>query len=827
MLCLLLVQTGAQGFGILPGKSLSHLEITERAILKTVLRLCRTLAQNAGTAFTSPPEPLSAQSVAVACGAPKSSKSFSEAINLIILRNVRVDLRHALNPNFHFDDEKFVGGKKIITAGLEAVKASTNQGNFEAARENLGETLHPLQDFYSHSNWPELGFTSPNSNLIKPGASIGIIAAINRTTCRNCDGDNCTNNILEDIIQEKILTSGYFSVVPITSTKPKGKCSHGGAVDQTSTIEPTGGINKDTFESSHGYLHMDAANLAIAASIELLEDIQKAVGSKNFLQLMGISKGSSEALCFVIDTTESMGDDIEAVKNVTSFIIDSRVGTENEPSVYILVPFNDPDFGPLIRTTAPNLFRNIINQLSANGGGDFGEMSLSGLQLALTSAPRSTEIFLFTDAPAKDKELKNTVIALIERTKTVVNFLISGPVALSSRRRRNAQNLPAVISASDAQLYRDLAQASGGKAIEVTKSEISAATSIITESSSSPLVTLLQAARPGQADNFTFLVDESVRNLTIYITGRSLTFTLISPSGVSQQSTDNTGSLIMSSQSVGNFQSLELDTQVGQWEVRMMSANPYTLKVIGQSPIDFLFDFVVPSQGPFGGFDVLDTRPKAGVNGTLLMSVTGSESATVTDVTLVKSSGSGEIQGVVNSGQEGNFLVWVEMIPSEEFTVRMKGNDTSGATGVPLVIFQRQSPTSFRASNVTITADSVSILELGKQFSVPFSVMTSGTGGNFSIRATNDRRFQSTSPSTLLVETGGSANGTVTLTAPQNIPSGSDVTLIIEAEAPGAADFNYVVLRLSVIDPDSSTSSKAIQSSLLCLSVVIFRFILQ
>ncbi|KAF7650080.1 hypothetical protein LDENG_00131830 [Lucifuga dentata] len=509
-LYLLLLQTGALGFGILPGKSLSHLEITENAILNTVLKVCRTLAQNEGTVFTSPPEPLNTAAVAAACGAPKSSKSFREAINFITLRNVRVDIRFALNPNFHFDDEMFVGGKKIITDGLDAVKASAKQGNIETAREKLGEILHPLQDFYSHSDWVELGSKSPNSNLIKSGVSIGNIADPSRVTCRSCVDDNCTNNILEDIIQQKILTSGYFDLALFSATKPTGKCSHGGGVDRTSVIEPTGGINKDTFDASHGYLHMAAANMAIAASSELLEDIQKAVGDREFLRILGISKGSNKALCFVIDTTESMSDDIEAVKNVTAFIIDSKVGTDDEPSVYILVPFNDPDSGPMIRTTNPKIFRDIINQLSARGGGDFGEMSLSGLQLALTAAPRSSEIFLFTDAPAKDKDLKSTVIALIERTKTVVNFL----------------------SASDAQLYRELAQDSGGKAIEVTKSEISAATSIITESAISSLVTLLQIARmPGRADNFTFLVDESVRNLTIYITGRSLTFTLISPSG--------------------------------------------------------------------------------------------------------------------------------------------------------------------------------------------------------------------------------------------------------------------------------------------------------
>lgn len=63
-----------------------------------------------------------------------------------------------------------------------------------------------------------------------------------------------------------------------------GKCSHGGAVDQTSTIEPKGGINKDSFDASHGHLHTTAANMAIAATSELLQNIREDAGDRPFLQ---------------------------------------------------------------------------------------------------------------------------------------------------------------------------------------------------------------------------------------------------------------------------------------------------------------------------------------------------------------------------------------------------------------------------------------------------------------------------------------------------------------------------------------------------------------
>lgn len=66
-----------------------------------------------------------------------------------------------------------------------------------------------------------------------------------------------------------------------------------------------------------------------------------------------------------------------------------------------------------------------------------------------------------------------------------VNFMITSSNVVNSRRRRET---PKKISASDAQVYRDLAQASGGLAIEVTKSELPLATSIIQESTTSSLV---------------------------------------------------------------------------------------------------------------------------------------------------------------------------------------------------------------------------------------------------------------------------------------------------------------------------------------------------
>lgn len=91
-----------------------------------------------------------------------------------------------------------------------------------------------------------------------------------------------------------------------------------------------------------------------------------------------------------------------------------------------------------------------------------------------------------------------------------------------------------------------------------------------------------------------------------------------------------------------------------------------------------------------------------GVNSSLLVSLTGSDTATLTEVALVELSGSAEVRGVVETQSSGNFLVHINMIPSVEFVVRVKGQNVSG-TSTASEVFQRQFSTGFRSSNLTIT----------------------------------------------------------------------------------------------------------------------------
>ncbi|XP_056443290.1 von Willebrand factor A domain-containing protein 7-like [Gadus chalcogrammus] len=763
----------------------THASITKTALLQKLKETCQAVADSFGYEFN--PTGPSAEELVRACLGPTatgevSAAKFPAALREVCIENALVDLDFVDSAPHHFNSEAFLEGRGLITEGVVSIKA--NIQNHQASRKMLGRVLHTLQDFYSHSNWVELGNTEPFANLIQPNLPIENIAAKDTATCSDCASGNCPNTILANILQENKLTSGYMGIS--SSKKPKGKCSHGGAGDLTSAAVPRGGISKDECRPGNEALHDAAVTAATSASLQLLEDIRGAAGDRDFLRLMGIDR--SLVLCFVIDTTGSMSDDIAAAKDKVYNIIDSTKGTQDEPSEYILVPFNDPDFGPLTRTTDPKVMKNEISKLTATGGGDEPEMCYSGLQMALTAAPAFSHIFVFTDATAKDIELKDTISALISSTKSTVVFFIT---TTGGRKQRSV-----TASFND---YTDLALASGGQAIHVTKRNLPEATGIILDTSTSALVTVLQRSRSSGSETFTFLLDESMRNITLYITGSQMTFTISNPAGVSQSNTQLSGGL-GTIQSVGNLWRIRLDDdkQTGTWKIQMASALPYTLKVTGQNTITFIYDYVHAFKGPHPGYAPITGRPQAGRPVMLLLSVMGRKgpaSVTVGEVGLIPVSRAGPVsKGSTTDMGNGDILVTVDAVPQGEFVVILTGTDSVSGSQ-----FQRQSTTQMSVSKVIVTAVVDSSVEPGQMLSIPFSVMTEGSGGPCSINARNDREFPMTFPMNVPLTTGQYANGTLTITPPKDTPSGTDVTLTIMAKTSASADSNYAVLRLSVV----------------------------
>ncbi|XP_072326168.1 von Willebrand factor A domain-containing protein 7-like [Scyliorhinus torazame] len=738
-----------------------------------------------------------------------SPSLFNQVLDELALHNAAVDVLYVLSSKRHFDSETLLEGKEQILELLQSVIRGIQQENLQTARKNMGRLLHTLQDFYSHSNWIELGFAEPNSNIIIPDRDIGLRAGKDERTCSNCGTDVCHGNIPESIKFRKVLTTGYFNILPLG--KPEGKCSHGGKLDGTRHSDAEGGINKDTVSSPHGYLHSEAARVAILATEEAFGHIREAVGDKHFLRFLNAD--SPSALSFVIDTTRSMAAEIKAVKEIASSIIDSRQGTLQEPNFYVLVPFNDPDFGPAFKTTNSDKFKRKLSSLIARGGGGGTEMSLSGIQLALTNSAPSSLIYVFTDASAHDGFLENTIRALVQETNSQVYFLLT-----TQDTKRNGGLLERLLTETVAgfRLYRRIAISSGGLAISLSKQHLFDVTSIIEESTTSMLVTVLQiSSRQSHLENpLNCSLDQTIKNITIYITDNPQTITLTNPKGISQSIVDGAGNLA-NTKTFGNLKVIRLHSTIdpGVWKLKFTTDSDYSVKITGQSLIDFSYRFIEPSDGPHPDFSSISGQPISGRNATLMISVTGLSvfhNSLISHVLLLDVNGEilqvGKVLNLTESTQ--TLLVDIEMVPRASFFLLVRGEDGMGN------VFQRQSSTLISTSLATLTVQDKEIIQSGQDFNLTFTLKSEAPSSTYNLVVRDDQNFaKGISPSSVPLQEGESVKGVAFFSIPDHAPDGTTMTIIIEASSKETSDFNYGLLRLTVTNFGTQRWSK---SSIYC-----------
>lgn len=126
------------------------------------------------------------------------TQSMKDAIQAIIDGNIAVDSQFGtqyLKSSSHFDGETFQESqKRLIDYKLKvkdlvdpptSIIFGKGKPNLSKARFYLGQALHTLQDFYSHSNWVEMGNASPYAILGVPGNPLTDPLATVQT-CTDC-----------------------------------------------------------------------------------------------------------------------------------------------------------------------------------------------------------------------------------------------------------------------------------------------------------------------------------------------------------------------------------------------------------------------------------------------------------------------------------------------------------------------------------------------------------------------------------------------------------------------------------------------------------------
>jgi von Willebrand factor A domain-containing protein 7 len=73
--------------------------------------------------------------------------------------------------------------------------------------------------------------------------------------------------------------------------------------------------------------------------------------------------------------------------------------------------------GPVTVTSDVGTFKNAIRGLSAAGGGDCPELAIRGMLNAVDASDEGGDVFLFTDASAKDASLMGSVRSLATSKK--------------------------------------------------------------------------------------------------------------------------------------------------------------------------------------------------------------------------------------------------------------------------------------------------------------------------------------------------------------------------------------------------------------------------
>ncbi|WP_414833723.1 VWA domain-containing protein [Afifella sp. YEN Y35] len=177
-------------------------------------------------------------------------------------------------------------------------------------------------------------------------------------------------------------------------------------------------------------------------------------------------------ITFVIDTTGSMWEEIDTVKESVTSVIDAIFGSGTTDARVALVAYNDPDTEVVLNFTNDTSIsaretaaREAIESLYASGGGDLPELVNAGLLHALDGdigawrpEAEARRIILFGDAPPKDTDLHDEVVSLANGQDVQIYGVIIG-VSGSG------------IDSGTKEAFQDLASATGGGVIEAETTE--------------------------------------------------------------------------------------------------------------------------------------------------------------------------------------------------------------------------------------------------------------------------------------------------------------------------------------------------------------------
>ncbi|WP_442497312.1 dockerin type I domain-containing protein [Methylobacter sp. sgz302048] len=713
------------------------------------------------------------------------TKTMNYAREQIADANASVDNNYPSTSARHCDAENLQACSDLIKDLYQETVDSLKNEDADSARKTLGEAFHTLQDFYSHSTWIELGNSSPNPDLGK--GSIANVAPQDAQTCTDAPAlDLC----FTDNLTSSYLTSGYFSNQDRTHLYQAGrKCAHGGSFDHTGGY---GGINKDSSTcfvmagpvpvgvSPHADDNPAATLVAQDATVEALRAIKEQVSEHEFKSLLGIGP----SLAFAVDTTGSMGSVINGVQTDIRNILNSRYGTPDEPTRYILSPFNDPSTGPLTSTNDADRFLNAVDSLSPWGGGDCPELSMKGEYDALSASETGGELFMYTDASAKDAYLEGQVKTVAQQKDVKVFNGLYGHCSPYD---------PA---------YFDISNSSGGQTFILQPGKTAGFSQLANLLARSNAADILAVAGPLSTTvvDHHFPVDLQTSRITVSVTSTGVSsISVIRPDGsiVSANDTGVTQPTIPTAAGSAKVYSIDAP-QPGDWRISIQGSGDYSALVNGDSNLLFnAFRFVEPGGRPgHEGYFPISGFPIVGKTQEAIARMSGKPQS----VSFELRTRNGQVIQSFNLDSpdaDVGELLGKLTIPTQEFVVYAVGNDASGQP------FQRVRASQFSPQSFAIFPPVAVNMSRDQDTSYIFQIKNYGNDAKFNFSALDDKNYQvSLTSGSVSIPANGSANVKVVMHPPLSTPIGTPDTLtftVIQADNPKA--INYAVVKSNVVNP--------------------------